>query len=247
MKTLLVLVAVLVGVLQAGSDAGYVDLTQGDDTSPSAHADAKSVSDGCNQFSGGTIADGERVSESVRNKPKLLVEFSRPPAESLTIGQAVDAEVRMTNTGDKPVEIPWSTDLAVAPKNQDPARATWSVGTFWFFLDGPGDHRLLLASTTRRLYGTKVSAGSEITIPAGQSVRARVSFKVESLDTGDSEQLKDGKWSLSAEWQQVEVSASLSECRQFTGYLGGPSSYFDEKNPSIALSIVSNAPNVGPR
>ena len=58
MKTLLVLVAVLVGVLQAGSDAGYVDLTQGDDTSPSAHADAKSVSDGCNQISGGTIADG---------------------------------------------------------------------------------------------------------------------------------------------------------------------------------------------
>jgi hypothetical protein len=247
MKTVLVLVAALMGILQAGSDAGYVDLTQGDDTSPSAHADGKSVSDGCNQFSGGTLADGERASESVRNKPKLLVEFSRPPAESLAIGQAVDAEVRMTNTGNKPIEIPWSTDLAVVPKNQDPAQATWSVGTFWFFLDGRGDHRLLLASTSRRLYGTKASAGSEITIPAGQSVRARVSFKVDSLYTEDSERLKDGKWTLSAEWQQVEVSASLQECRQFTGYLGGPSFYFDEKNPSIAVSIASNAPNPGLR
>jgi hypothetical protein len=235
----------VLGTVQVGSDARYVDLTQGDDKSPRAQLESRSVSDGCNEFSGGTIGEGERILEPAKNKGKLLVEFSRPPAANLAIGETVDAEVKMTNTGDKPIEIPWSTDVAVIPKNQDPAHSTWAVGTFWFVLDGPEDHRLLLASTSRRLYGTKVSPASELTIPPGQNVRARVSFKIDSFYSEFRDNLKDGNWNLSAEWQQIEGAASLKECRHFTGYTDGQSSYFDERSPSIPVAIVNAAPIAG--
>ncbi len=226
MKAFLITAAALLGLIPLSGEVGYVDLTQAESTADVPTAHAKLVDGGCVEFSGGTLADGEQVIQPKNERGKLRIEFSQLLDTTLSVSETVDAEIRMTNSGDQPIEIPWSADAGVIPKGQDPARAVWQVGAFWFKLSGKQNGRLLLASMSQHLYGTKISSASELVIPPGESVRARVAFKIEPFYREQQDQLQEGKWNLSVEWQQMEVAASLKECRQFTGYTDSPSRYF---------------------
>jgi hypothetical protein len=236
-KTLLGAAAMLFVGIPFAQDVGTVDLTR---TSRSSNGEAETAHSGCAEFSGGVIAEGSALRSNRGEPHKLLVEFTRVPSDRLILGSTVDAEVRMTNTDTRLIEIPWSTDIGIIPRNQDPAHAEWEVGSFWFELSDTGLHRIFLKSMSRYLYGTKFSPGTELAIRPGESVRALVQFKVDALYANSRPQLQEGKWKLAVEWQQYGISSSLEGCPKATGYTdNAPSGYYREQSPPVPIEIVS--------
>jgi hypothetical protein len=155
------------------------------------------------------------------------------------LGSELEAEVRLRNTDTRPLQIPWSKDPRIIEDSQSPDALLWEVGTFEFTLKDQLGHHVLLKSLTESLYGSRFSAGSEVTVKPGESITASVKFKLDDEFPIPPLRLKEGKWQLSAEWKQVRRTRGVGakNCTVGDGYFQYDK-FYRQRNPSLSIQVT---------
>ena len=171
MRTLLGFPVVLLLVGNAfAQQIGSVNLTR-----PPEH---EALPYGCKKLLPGTIGDG--IAEPEDHVPRdIVVEVVSVKNTKPALRSELTAEVRLQNTGTRSMEIPWSTEFSTIEKGESPVALRWDEGTFEFTLEDKQGRKVLLKSLTGAVYGSKFSAGSELTIKPGEGITAVVKFMLE--------------------------------------------------------------------
>ncbi len=211
---------------------GSVDLTR----PPAGTREKRDLPNGCEKLSGGGIADGWVEPEDHRPRD-LVVEVINVSDWKPAVGRELQAEVRLRNIDARSIQIPWSTDPNVIEDGQDPANLQWDVGTFEFTLRDPQDNQIALKSLTGWLYGSKFSAGSQLTVHAGESIVALVKFKLEDKYPIEPGRPNEGEWQLLAEWHQVGRSWYVKNCEPWNAYFQYEH-YYEQRNPAVAIQVT---------
>lgn len=230
------LALLLIGVPIA-QQIGSVDLTHLPDPPKLAEdLEKRTVPNGCKKLLGGGIADGFVKPEDDRPQD-ISVEVIKVREMKPAVGSELQAEVQIRNTDTRSIRIPWSTDPSVIENGQNPYEFLWDVGTFEFTLRDQHHSQIRLKSLTRSLYGSKFTAGSQLTIRPGESIAALVKFKLEDEYPIPPGRLKEGKWQLSAEWRQTGRSWHVKNCESWNGYFQYEN-YYRQQNLAVTIQVT---------
>ena len=209
---------------------------------PVRSATAKNLPDGCKKVIPGTIADGWR--EATDNLPfEITVQVVSVKDSKAILGSELEAEVQLRNTDTRPLQIPWSTNPNIIEDGQGPNSFEWDQGTFDFSLKDKTGHQVPLTSLTESLYGSKFSAGTELTLRPGETISALVKIRLESLYQMPIFQLREGEEQLSAEWRQTGRSQSIKNCVAWNEYIHNDR-YYHQKNLGMTVQFTTGRPNI---
>jgi hypothetical protein len=235
--------AQIVSGSSAGQQFGFVDLTHAIEPAPASDSGAKeSLPDGCQKLEGGMIADGFVGAEN--DQPRdIAVEVTKLDNATANVGGDIQAEVQLRNTGTLDVQIPWSTDPDTSKYGQGPSRYEWEQGTFELGLKNERGDGILLKTFIAALYGSEYAPRSELSLPPGGYVTARVKFKLED-QFPFVRQLDPGIWQLSARWEQVRRDWFVVNCKVTNGYFRYDS-YYRQKRPAVTIQVLAAAPKSG--
>jgi hypothetical protein len=204
----------ILAVSPEAQQIGSVDLTRPSDVQKRSESHEKTtLLNGCEKLADGIIADGWVKPENERPRD-IVVKVVRASDMKPALGSELEAEVELQNNDERPIQIPWSIDFSLIENGQDPEHLEWEGGTFEFMLRAPEGTQIRLESLTNWLYGSRFSAGSLLTIPPGDSITAKVKFRIEDKYAIPPERLKEGEWQLLAEWHQVGRSWYVKDLRQ---------------------------------
>lgn len=219
---------------------GSVDLTGPQKSpKPAEGEETRTLPNGCEKLSGGGIADGWVEPEDHRPRD-LVVEVINVKDTKPTLGSELEAEVRLLNTDTRSILIPWNADPGAIVAGQDPWNLQWDVGTFEFTLRDRQDNQVALKSLTGWLYGSKFSAGSQLTIRPGESITALTKFKIEDKYPIEPGRPKVGEWQLLAEWQQIGRSWHVENCEGWNAYFQY-ANFYRQQNPAITIQVTRGA------
>jgi len=215
-----------------GQQIGTVDLTQQTKLSESAQEKEKyQPPKGCKNLLPGDIADGA-VSPPEHGPHEIVVEIVKINAENAAVGSDVQGEVRLQNSGEYSIQIPWSTDPQTMWQGQDPNYLEWDYGYLSFDLQGTGS----LKTLSQPLHGSKYVAGSMLTIQPGEWITFKVKFKLEPEDPIPGRVVNQGEGQLQVGWVQTLNAWNVHNCsvaHAFFQYRG----YYDQQNPPITIKI----------
>lgn len=223
---------------------GFVDLTREREASKRSESQEKSkLPNGCEKLSDGIIADGWVKPQDGRRRD-IVVKVVRTGNMRPVLGSELQAEVELQNNDERPIQIPWSPDFGPIEGDQGPEHLEWEGGTFEFMLVAPRGAQIRLKSLTNWLYGSNFTAGSLLTIRAGESITALVRLKIEDKYAIPPEQLKEGEWQLLAEWHQVGRSWDVKDCKASNAYFQY-SDFYRQQNLSLKIQVT--APDSNPK
>ena len=204
-----------------------VDLTRPEPPITKLHDE--SAPPGCENLSPGVIADGW-IEPTDRRARKITVRVVSGSDLNAALGSEVEAEVHLQNNDPDSIRIPWSTDPNSVMANEDASQLSWTAGTFEYDLtDAKGDE-VALVSLTEWVYSSESARGSQITIQPGQTVAARVKFKIEDRFSIDK-RLQPGEWRLFAKWHQVNRHVWVKDCGRNSGFYQYERFYKQENVP----------------
>lgn len=217
-----------------------VDLTKPPESAKDAEVQkTNELPNGCQKLLPGIIADGIALPQQGHPQSEIAVEIIRVNDPTPTSGSESHAEVRLRNSGQEPIHIPWSLDTSTIQNGQDPNHVHWEVGDFVVRLNGA---MLANRTLTKRLYGSEFSKGSQLTIQPGGWITATIKFKLENMFFPDRP-LKVGESQLSVEWEQSARSWDVSDCKLTNGYWKYS---YKQMNPTVTIRLKNNSPNEGP-
>ena len=207
-----------------------VDLTHA--KVPTKSAGTQALPKGCERLLPGDIADGAAVPPN--HEPReIVVEMVKLSSENPVVGSEVRGEVQLQNIGKYPIKIPWSTDPNIIEKGQNPNRLQWEEGNFSIELKHGYE---LLASLSQSLFGSRFSAGSELTIQPGEWVTAFVKFKLAPQYGSPGHSVRKGKRDLFVEWEQVGREQALKDCAVSHGSFYYRN-YYRQQNPTVTINV----------
>jgi hypothetical protein len=219
---------------------GSVDLTQLPTESKSEESRGRPVlPSGCERLGGGIADGGYPIGKTQPHG--ITVEVTSMSNKDLVAGSFVQAEVRLRNMGEYPINIPWSTDPSTVEKNQNPNRHAWQVGSFQVLLD----RNDLLKSPGQTLYGSKFSKGSMITIQHGEWIAAAIKFRLELEYPTGEEVLRMGNGQLRVEWKQAANTETLDlkKCEQWSGHIAYDN-FYQQQNRGVTITITRSHSSV---
>jgi len=197
------------------------------------------VPEGCAQLLGGTIADGFVLSptEGPRDIDVTIVKLSN---ENPALESEVKGEVQLKNSGEYPIQIPWSLDPNTINKGQDSGHLEWEEASVNVALT-PHDSLEVLNSP---LFGSRFSEGSDLTIQPGEWVtliikfRVALKFRVPPQSTTPGQSLPKGKAKagLLVQWEQARRTRDIRNCAVTTGWFSYQG-YYRQQNPTATIRI----------
>jgi hypothetical protein len=189
------------------------------------------VPDGCKELSGGTVADGFVLppTEGPRN---IEVSVTKLSSDNPVLGSEVEGDVQLRNSGEYPIQIPWSLDPNTIDKGQDFGHLEWNEGSINVTLmDGEPLEGLSLP-----LFGSSFSEGSELTIQPGEWVTLIIKFRVAPRFPIPGRSLPKGEEALLVEWEQADRTRVVRNCALTTGWYSYRS-YYRQRNPTVTIDI----------
>lgn len=219
-----------------GQQIGSIDLTHPPVEAKSSEIGGRPVlPSSCGKIGGG-IGDGAVVPK--RNQPReIVLELVEVSDKEFIRGSVVQAEVRLRNSGEYPIEIPWSADPNTVERNQNLSHLTWETGNFQALLD----RNDLLKSQGQTLYGSKLSKESMATIQPGEWITAAIKFKLELEYPIREQVLRAGKRQLRVEWDQASHTSTVNvtKCEQWSGYFTYRN-FYQQQNPPVTITVTGN-------
>ncbi len=199
---------------------------------PTKSAGTQALTKGCEKLLPGNIGDGF-VAPPNHEPREIVVEMVKLSNENPTIGSELQGEVQLRNSGKYPIKIPWSTDPDIIEKGQNPNRLQWEEGAFSIELKHGYE---LLVSLSQSLFGSRFSAGSELTIQPGEWVTVFVKFKLAPQYGLPGQSVRNGRRDLFVEWEQAGKSKSIRNCAVSTGWFHYRN-YYRQQNPTVAINV----------
>jgi hypothetical protein len=229
----------LLGTARA-QQIGSVDLSKPVQPSKSSEDLAQTKKrNGCSSLTPGIIADG--VMGYGQQPREIAVKMVSVNDENPMEGSILQGEVELRNVGTEAIQIPWSTDSGVIQNGQDPNHLSWEDATFEILIKSHREDVLLLKSLTTKLYGSKFTVGSMLTIRPGQWVTATVRFKLEAMYLPVPGEFKDGPLHLFAEWKQEGRGWSVKNCMVNNSYFRYDDLYSQQKS-SVMIATNGASP-----
>lgn len=186
-------------------------------------------------------AIGDGFVESPDQEPRdIVVEIAEVSDHAPRIGSVVQGEVRLRNSGEHSIQIPWSVDPTVRGNGQYPqgsktgtATVEWEEGSFNVYLQGSG----LLKNLSQPLFSSKSSPGSQITIGPGEWVTVKIMFEIQ-LEYPPPERPIKGDGRLVVEWEQTAISGTIysNGCLVGDGFFHYLH-YYKQQNPAITIKL----------
>jgi hypothetical protein len=169
--------------------------------------------------------------------PALKLEVTNLSNTKPADGEAVTADVRITNTAAEAFTIPWSGDRSAVPFAPG-AKVMWVQAEIDLTIRSPRS-TLTLASPVNTLYGVKSKPETWKTLAPGESATVRLGFKVHTANAPAVYPVTAGNWDLTATWSQAERILFSNECKYESGW------WFDTvKNEPVPLPIeITLGPN----
>jgi hypothetical protein len=199
---------------------------------PTKSAGTQALPKGCERLLPGNIGDGAAVPPN--HEPReIVVEMVKLSNENPVSGSEVQGEVQLRNSGKYPIKIPWSTDPNIIEKGQNPNRLQWEEGNFSIELKHGYE---LLASLSQSLFGSRFSAGSELTIQPGEWVTAFVKFTIAPQYGLPGHSMTKGKRDLFVEWEQAGELKDVRNCAVSTGWFHYRN-YYRQQNPIVTINV----------
>jgi hypothetical protein len=232
----------LLGLLTASTafpqQVGIVDLTQPIGVLGVAEQSGNQLAPGCTQEKRGIMAHGVRRLDD--DQPRtMLLQIIKLSSDTLEVGGDGRAEVRLTNTSEKPISIPWSTDSSVIQKTPNPDHLEWEQGNFQVVLSDKQNHAIGLKSTDWSLYGSKFVRGSLLTIKPGEWVTAFLNFKGENRFHNGSffAEFPVGEAKLFLEWEQEFRIWERKNCNWNT-WSFDYKDYYKQERPTATVQVM---------
>lgn len=147
--------------------------------------------------------------------------------------ESVQARIRLENTGDQPIEIPWVVDPEVIAADQQENFATWEMGNFYVVVLGEEQKEIPLYSANASLLGSTVSPNSFLKIGPGEWIEAEINFEAAGVDGSDNDGLV-GKHEIVVQWDQTAAYWARNGCSYSVNFIGYGSFY---KQEQIGLQI----------
>jgi hypothetical protein len=218
-----------------GQEVGSVDLTRppvGDEFERGLSGPF--LPNGCVKRGGG-LGDGA-VFATKNQAHEISVEVMKLGSEDHTTGGTERAEVKLLNSGNYPINIPWNTDLNSLRRTQDSRNFEWEVGSFHILLD-----RDDLKNSGQPIYGSTFSKGSMLTIQPSEWIKALITFKLELEHPWPGHFVKSGARQLQVKWEQSRLTQDLDlkKCEQWSGWLTYRN-FYKQQNPPFTMSIARN-------
>jgi hypothetical protein len=226
-----------------GQQIASVDLTQPPRSNSTSQDQQKTaLPDGCEKILPGIFADGVVVPKD--QQPRAIVlEIVGVSADKAALGSELRADVRLRNSGKQSIQIPWSTDPSTVTDGQVAGHLQWEGGSFEVLLRGElDDNDVLLVTLTSPLFGSKFSPGSLLTMQPGESVIAKIKFKLESHSVRPVP-LKEGKMELLVKWGQVARYQEVADCKMRNGYY---QYHYEQKNMTMPIQVIAQDSSTNP-
>lgn len=188
---------------------------------------------GCSKMDVG-YADGVVLGED--NVPrKIVVDLVKISSTKLAIGSEIVATAKLQNAGEKPIQIPWSTDFQTTLEGQDPDNRSWEFGEFQISIRDTRnpDYYDHLVTTSQPLYASKFVAGSNLTLKPGEWITAQISFRIE-VENPKFEVVNVGTAELAVEWFQTARTRSVKDCGVILEYFR-----YDDPFESLNRRVVA--------
>lgn len=240
------IVCVLLGLLTASTafpqQVGVVDLTRPIGVLAVPEQTARQLPPGCTEEKRGIMADG--IVKLDDNRPRSIsLQIIKLSNETLEVGGDGRAEVRLQNTGEKPISIPSSTDWRAIQKASSPDHLEWEEGSFQVVLRDKQNHTIALTSNDWSLYGSRLVSGSLMTIKAGEWITAFLNFKVlDRYHIVSPAEFPVGEVGLLLEWAQTRRVWNRKNCVWNTSsfdYRG----YYKQEGPTTTVQINRSGSN----
>ena len=164
-----VLAVAVVGLATAvafGQEVGYLDLT-----GPAPHQRVRSPSGGTGGFCGGT---------EFPKFPEVTLILVSLDKTVYSIGEDVTFEVRIENSGQQNIELPWTPDLATLEPNDATETYTYLNGVVVLNLTEPDSQRYF--SVYGYFYGSDRASGTIHKLRPRESVVIRARTKLDFYD-----------------------------------------------------------------
>jgi hypothetical protein len=212
---------------------GSVDLSRRNESPESTRKQENTaLPKGCEKLLPGMIGDGAALPPN--HEPReIVVEMVKLSNENPVTGSEVQGNVQLRNSGQYAITIPWSTDPNIIEKGQNSNRLQWEEGHFDIELKRSYE---LLVNLSQSLYGSRFSAGSELTIQPGEWVTAFIKFKLTSNYATSGKSVRKGKRDLYVEWEQSRNSKGIRNCAVTTGWFHYRN-YYRQQNPTITINV----------
>jgi hypothetical protein len=195
---------------------------------------------GCKSMATGD-ADGETLMQAFEPR-RITVELVKISTTTFVTSADITGTVKLQNTGDKPIEIPWSTDVRTAQARQDPDHRAWEVGTFRVKLKGKDNYSAELKGTSSALFSSMLVSGSSLTIKPGEWITAQISFKVEAQNPA-LEKVEVGFSDLIVEWAQTSRTEKVEDCNLMQGFYPYGDSAYQQSNPAMDVKVEADNSN----
>jgi hypothetical protein len=234
----------LLGLLTASTafpqQVGVVDLTRPIGLLAAAEQSGNQLAPGCTQEKRGIFAHGARKLDG--NQPrKMALQIIKLSSDTLEVGGDGRAEVRLKNTSEKPISIPWSTDSSVIRKTPNPDHLEWEEGSFQVAFRGEPNHIIALTSTDWSLYGSQFVSGSQMTIKPGEWITAFLNFKVEDrYHIVSLAKFPIGEAKLFLEWEQ-ELRIWERENCDWNAWSFDYKGYYKQERPTATVQVMRSA------
>ncbi|HEX6804341.1 MAG TPA: hypothetical protein VF133_11735 [Terriglobales bacterium] len=217
-----------------GQEIGVVDLTRPDASRFTDQQKESPLPPDCTKWTG-IAADGVRRPEDNKARP-IRLQIIELNNEEIEVGSDVRAEVRLTNTGTQPIQIPWATDRSVTETEPDPDHVEWEEARFEVVLRDKHNNTILLKSAEAALYGTKFDNGTIITIKPGEWITALMHFRLEDEFRFRTSEIPMGRSELFLEWKQAFRRRDRAKCgwnTAFFEYRG----YYKQEHPTVTVDV----------
>lgn len=221
-----------------GQEIGVVDLTQPKASQSSDQRKETSLPPGCAKWTG-IQAHGDRRPDDNQPRP-IRLEIIELNNEEFEVGSEVRAEVRLTNVGNQPIQIPWTTDTSVIQKAPDPDHIEWEEARFQVVLKDKQNNTILLKSAEASLYGTRFDNGTIVTIKPGEWITALIHVRLEDEFHFRTNEIPLGRSELFLEWEQAFRAWDRAKCGWNTfwfGYRG----YYKQQHPTVTVQVNRSA------
>jgi hypothetical protein len=213
---------------------GTVNLPLPESTEHVAQQNVAQLPPGCRQPTG-IMANG--VVKAPDKQKTMSLEVVKLSSQTFEVGGKGRAEVRLKNTGDTPINIPWSTDPGVIQKAPNPDVLRWDQANLGIVLLEK-QKTIVLKTADWPLYGSTFVVGSQLTIKSGEWVTAFIEFKVEDLyHVVNFTEFPVEKASLFAQWEQATRVWGREKCGWSRAWFDYAKDYYKENRPTIAVRI----------
>jgi hypothetical protein len=216
---------------------GAVDLTRPIGVLAVAEQSGNPLATGCTQEKRGLMAHGARKLDDSQPR-KIALQIIKLNADTLEVGGDGRAEVRLKNTSEKSISIPWSTDSSVIRKTPNPDHLEWEEGSFQVAFRDKPNHIIALTSTDWSLYGSQFVSGSQLTIKPGEWITAFLNFKVDDrYHIVSLAKFPIGDAKLFLEWRQELRISERGNCNWNT-WSFDYKSYYKQERPTAAVQFT---------